>query len=231
MNSPGPRVSVILATYNQARFLAESIESVLSQDFDDVEIIVVNDGSTDHTSEVASQFDDVILIEQENLGQGAAVNNGVANARGELIAFLDSDDLLAPDTLAMRVAMFDDDPDLQYSQGALVEFLCPTRSPDSANHRKVGHPRPGPISGTTMVRRQAQELVGGWSIDVKLSAFMDWLMKAKDLKLKSYQHQEVLLKRRLHDDNIGIRESASRSDYVRVLKLALDRRRKSGQSD
>lgn len=222
MNRLRPHLSVIMATYNQDRFIEEAIKSILDQDFDDVEIIVVNDGSTDRTSEMVSQFDDVILIQQQNRGQGAAVNVGIAHARGKLVGFLDSDDLMAPNTLAMRVARFEEDLELELSQGLVVEFM-------NSGPRVLGRPVPGLLPGTALVRRNVLDRVGMMRTDVKLGVFMDWLMRARDMNVRMYQHQEVLLIRRLHDDNLGIRESDSRGDYVRILKLALNRRRKSGQ--
>lgn len=99
-----PEVSIIITAYNYGHMLAESIESVLQQDYDDFELIVVDDGSTDNTADVARGFGGrVRLVRQEHSGVAAARNTGIAEAEGELIAFQDADDLWAPDTLALRV--------------------------------------------------------------------------------------------------------------------------------
>lgn len=95
MSNNNPLVSVIIPCYNQAHFLAEAIESTLNQDYANVEVIVINDGSTDCTKEVATQFE-VIYIEQENQGRASARNQGVYKSRGEYLVFLDSDDRLLP---------------------------------------------------------------------------------------------------------------------------------------
>ena len=86
-------MTVMIPCYNQARFLGEAIESVLSQSHPDF-VVVVDDGSTDNTSEVASSYGQVRLIRQENRGLAAARNRGLSEARGEYVVFLDSDDRL-----------------------------------------------------------------------------------------------------------------------------------------
>src|SRR5690348_9715426 len=88
-----PRASVVIPTYNAAGFIHRTISSVLDQDFDDIEVIVVDDGSTDATASIVETFDDrVRLIRQSNAGVAAARNRAIAVARGELVAFLDHDD-------------------------------------------------------------------------------------------------------------------------------------------
>ncbi|MGA7307183.1 MAG: glycosyltransferase family A protein, partial [Rhodothermales bacterium] len=87
-----PRLSVIIPVYNAERYVAEAIRSVLDQDYVDLEIVVVDDGSTDGSASVAQQFKEIRLIRQENQGPGAGLNTGILNARGDLIAFLDADD-------------------------------------------------------------------------------------------------------------------------------------------
>src|SRR5438045_7334838 len=95
-----PLVSVIIAAYNTAGFIGETLESVLrGQDWSRYEVIVVDDGSSDDTADVVKSFDDVHYIWQENGGPGAARNTGIASAQGELIAASDSDDPVAPGRL------------------------------------------------------------------------------------------------------------------------------------
>ena len=95
-----PRVSVVMAVYNGAPYVAQGIESLLSQTFGDFELIVVNDGSTDGTAEIVRRFDDprVRFVENErNLGLAPSLNRGLALARGEFVARQDADDVSEPE--------------------------------------------------------------------------------------------------------------------------------------
>jgi glycosyltransferase involved in cell wall biosynthesis len=108
-----PSVSVIIPTYNRAKFVGDAIQSVLDQTFTDYEIIVVDDGSTDNTKAILGQFKDKIrYIYQENQGVSAARNRGIQAAQGEYIAFLDSDDLFLPTKLEKQIAYLLQNPDI-----------------------------------------------------------------------------------------------------------------------
>ncbi len=112
-----PKVSVIIPTYNRPHYICEAIDSVLAQTFLDYEIIVVDDGSTDHTAEVLKKYGDRIrYIYQENLGPPGAMNTGVRHAKGEYYVILGNDDALMPDMLERQVAVLDQNPD--------VAFVC-----------------------------------------------------------------------------------------------------------
>jgi glycosyltransferase involved in cell wall biosynthesis len=114
-----PKVSVIIPTYNQAHFIAESIQSVLDQTFQDFEIVVVDDGSTDNTKEVVCNFKDVRIkyIYQENNGVSTARNTGICASTGEYIAFLDSDDVLLKNSLEKRVQVLNRHPEVAFIYG------------------------------------------------------------------------------------------------------------------
>ena len=108
-----PRVSVMIPAYNSAKYLSDAIASVLNQTYTDYEIIVVNDGSTDNTREAIEPYlNSVRYFEQENRGVSATRNRGIYLARGELIAFLDADDIFMPQKLEQQVAIFNAQPNI-----------------------------------------------------------------------------------------------------------------------
>ena len=98
-------ISVVIPSYNRENSIVEAVESVLNQTFKDIEVIIVDDGSTDKTCELIEQIDDerVRLLHQSHLGACAARNNGIQNAKGEYIAFHDSDDICRPDRLKIQL--------------------------------------------------------------------------------------------------------------------------------
>jgi len=111
-------ISVVIPTYNRARMIGAAVDSVLNQARDDDEIIVVDDGSTDNTSEVVAGYGDrLVYIKQPNAGAGMARNRGIAAARHDLIAFLDSDDEFLPGKMDLQGALMDARPDVVYSFG------------------------------------------------------------------------------------------------------------------
>lgn len=106
-------VSVILPAFNSSQLIADAIDSALSQTYADIEVIVVDDGSTDDTAEIAKSYGDRIrYIHQENAGPSTARNNGIKNARGEFVAFLDSDDTWFPEKISRQVELFEARPEL-----------------------------------------------------------------------------------------------------------------------
>ena len=111
-----PKVSVVIITYNQGQFIAEAIQSVLDQTLRDLEIIVIDDGSTDNTREVVSPFP-VTYFHQENQGVCKAYNRGAALSTGEYIYFLDADDVALKDALEKEVKVLDSHPEVAFSYG------------------------------------------------------------------------------------------------------------------
>lgn len=177
-------VSVVIPTYNYGRFIVEAIESALRQTLPPYEIIVVDDGSTDDTAEVVARFGErVRYIRQENAGVSAARNRGVAESRGDYIAFLDADDIWEPTKLEKQIAKFAEDPEIGLVHCGMREFDAETGK-TVALHLEGGEgwvadeialwERPiviGP-GGTIVVSRSAIETVGGF--DTRLKNGEDW---------------------------------------------------------
>jgi len=135
--SKKPLVSVIIPTYNRGWILKEAIDSVLAQDFTDFELIVVDDGSTDDTGQVLAAYDQkVIALDQSNRGVSAARNRGIGAASGQLIAFLDSDDLWLPRKLSTQVDFFHSNPGAVINQTEEIWIRNGVRVNPKTRHHK-----------------------------------------------------------------------------------------------
>lgn len=209
-------VSVVIPVRNGEHFLAEAIASVLGQSSPPLEVIVVDDGSSDSTSEVAQAFGGrVRYVSQPPLGVAAALNCGIGLARGELLAFLDADDVWRHDKLELQLAAFRADPGLDAVFGHL------TNVGEAGDSRETFA---GWSSGTMLIRAEAFARVGPFR-NWRLGEFIEWYARLVDLGLLLLMLPEVVLLRRVHDANMGVQRRHERSEYARVLKAVLDRRR------
>jgi glycosyltransferase involved in cell wall biosynthesis len=132
-----PRVSVVLPTFNRGWILEQAVDSVLDQDYANLELIVIDDGSTDGTKRLLSRFGDrITVIRQANRGVSAARNAGIRASSGELIAMLDSDDTWLPGKVTVQVAFFSTHPDARVCQTAEIWVRNGVRVNPGKRHRK-----------------------------------------------------------------------------------------------
>jgi len=207
--SSAPLVSVVLNTYNRADLVPQSINSVLSQDYPNFEVIVVDDGSTDNTREVIEeQFGDrVRYIHQENAGLAAGRNTGIKAARGEYIAFQDDDDLWLPGKLSRQVAALEAKRDCTFVYGVAMEMTpdgCETgnvygnsmrgTSGDNFEAMLRHHPILGP---TLLVRRAWFERAGLFDPDLRTAEDTDLFLRLT-LREKGVYLREPLVLVRQH---------------------------------
>jgi glycosyltransferase involved in cell wall biosynthesis len=222
-----PLVSVMIGVYDGAPYLGEAIESVLGQDYEPVELIVVDDGSTDGSGDVARGFPGVHVVRQENAGNGAARNRAVEEASGELYAFLDADDRFTPGKLRLQKAVLDADPELDMVFGHVREFLSPEL--DEATRAGLRPPAAEPMPWTApnlmLIRRESFHRVGPFATDVRVGVTVDWFARASEAGLRYRILPEVVLERRVHTQNNGLRERDSRTQYLEVIRRAMERRR------
>ena len=133
-----PLVSVIIPTFNRATMVGQAVESVLAQTFSDFELIVVDDGSTDETEKVLSGYlDQILYLQQPNRGVSAARNRGIRRARGQLIAFLDSDDLWLPEKLFRQTRFFHHRPEALICQTEEIWIRNGRRVNPKKRHQKL----------------------------------------------------------------------------------------------
>jgi glycosyltransferase involved in cell wall biosynthesis len=216
-------ISVVIPAYNAERFLGEALDSALSQDPRPAEILVVDDGSIDETAQIAASFgDSVILLRRENGGIGAARNTGLEHATAEFLTFLDADDVWPPGRLKALGEAFVADDTLDGAFGSVVEF---------GEGLTEGPPTQASLASSLLIRRASFERVGSFREDLRVGEFIDWYARAQEAGLRFAAIPYVVLRRRLHETNTGRLQRDARPDYVRVLRAALERRRKAAQND
>ena len=215
-------VSVIIPAYNAERFLAATLESVFAQDHRPLEVIVVDDGSSDGTAEVAARFPEVVCVRIAHSGVMAARNAGLARARGTFIALQDADDLWAPDKLSAQLAHLRDHPEHGYVVAHVQSFLDPgVERPAWLPEHQLAEARVGGI-GTLLVRAEVFARVGPFEGDDPTD--IDWSLRAQDKGVAVGVVPRVLLYRRVHDANTsyGLDGAAIR---LRALRAAIARKR------
>lgn len=225
--SANPVVSVIIPVFNGERYIQEAIESVMAQQVPSLELIVVDDGSTDSSAAVVERvMPEARCLCQSHAGPGAARNLGTSVAIGRFLAFLDADDTWQPDKLSRQLAAFDADPALDIVTGLVEQFRSPELEPAVALRLHCpDQPLPGYVFGAALIRREAFDRVGPIATNVTRAEGVDWFARARGLGLRIHELPEVVLNRRLHTTNSSLRNRDSAVDFVRVLKASLDRRR------
>lgn len=202
-------VSVVIPAYNQAKFLPDTLESVLGQRGCDFEIIVVDDGSTDGTPSVLRSFSRrVRQLRQNNAGVSAARNLGLAEVRGDAVMFLDSDDLLGENTLASQAAFLGSHPevDIAVSRNRLFEECDADGSPKAIDEWPlfrgdydvhICHFNIAPIQAL-LCRRKVVEAVGAFDTTLIGCEDHDYWLRAMELGFKVMRNPEPIVYYRKH---------------------------------
>ena len=224
-----PLVSVIMPVYNGELYISDAIESVLKQKYEPVEIIIVDDGSTDSSAAVIERFSNAVqYFYQINNGTAAARNLGTRAAKGSYFAFLDQDDLWEKDKLELQVSAFRNDPKLDIAFGMVKQFHSPELDKSLKQSIQCPHyPMPGFLPSAMLVNREAFFKVGPFDSTWQIGEWANWYVRACELKLRIVMLPEVVALRRLHESNKGILQREYRAEYIRILKASLDRHRSS----
>jgi len=216
----GPLVSVIVPVYNREQFLGETLDSIFALDYVPFEVMVVDDGSTDGSAEIAQSYPDVHYFRQENRGPGAARNIGIEASRGEFVAFVDSDDVVLPHKLSAQVGYLLDHTDVTATLGR-QEWITP---PPNAVPDLVWGDLDGITPISIVIRRAALIEVGCFNPALRGPEDVDLLVRLREGGYRFLVLPEVVLRRRYHGDNLvaGRRETPL---PLELLKTKLDRER------
>ena len=222
-----PTVSCIVPAYNAEEHLGEALESILAQTHPPFEVIVSDDGSTDGTAAVAEAYAPAVTLLRlpENRGQATARNFGVSTARGDLVAFLDADDLWHPEKLAAQVAHLEANPGLEASFCEIENFWEEGQEDEEERWRRHGRVRGTYLTQTLLATR---ELLLRLPLDTSLlhADHVEWVLRAREAGVRMEVLPRVLVHRRRHGSNITTTDPGEVFDaFFDVIKSSLDRRR------
>lgn len=227
-----PLVSVITPAYNAESYLRDTIQSVLNQTYANFEHIIIDDGSTDNTRNIAQSFSDprVRYLFQKNSGQSTARNNGIAAAKGKYIAFLDADDFFLPEKLSAQINYLESNPDCDFCYCKIYHFFH--RKPGKTYYFKMEHPSGyvfrellkgnfiNPLS--VVLRKNILEKHGGFGPDYRWADEQYLWLKLAFQKAKFCYVDKALGYCRLHPESFTNRPQylqKSQEDYLRILEL------------
>jgi glycosyltransferase involved in cell wall biosynthesis len=214
----GPLVSIVMPVYNAEPFVRETLDSVFAQDYEPFEVIAVDDGSTDGGAAIVESYAGVTLLRQENQGASAARNNAIAHARGELIAFVDADDVVPPGKLNLQVGYLLEQPEVGATLGR-QEWMNPP--PGLARDAVWGDLDGIPIL-SMVVRRSVLDEVG--EMDEEKGGDLDFLVRMRERGIEFVVLPDIVLHRRYHGGNLVAGRGLSPLPAI-SLKEKLDRER------
>ncbi len=219
-------VSIVIPVHNAASFLAEALESVFAQDHSAIEVILVDDGSTDRSLAIARDWDPRLrILHQANAGPAAARNRGIELARGDYLAFIDADDRWPPGRLVRQLAILKERPELDMVMG-LVEVEYPDEAPRSAARFRAAGAHIAIFSfGAGLFRRRLFDRVGLLSENLRNTEDADWFMRARETGASWLLENDLALIYRRHGANMTERLPLAKSKVFQVLARATARHR------
>jgi len=239
-NSPSLKVSIVMPVYNREKYLPKAIESILTQTFEDFEFLIINDGSTDGTSEILSRYRDPrmrIIENRENIGLTKSLNRGLEESRGRYVARQDADDISNASRIEKQVRAFEEDPALGLVGSffniidewdrTLRTVIVPIEDKEIRgsilDHNPFCH-------GSTMFRKEAIQKVGGYREFFKYAQDYDlWLRVSEHYRVGNIG--EVLYGWRKDKDSISDRKRIEQYQYAMVAITQAAIRRKGLQDD
>jgi len=226
-----PLISVIVPVCNGDKYLSEALDSVLAQTYKPIEIILVDDGSTDRTSQIVNELQlrhpYIHYHFQENQGLAASRNRGISLARADFIAFIDADDIWEPEKLTSQMNLIEKNQDVEMVSGKVRQFISP-EVPESERHKYRFRTEDMQTNMMTAVllRKTVFETYGYFNPDLLVGPDMDWVLHAMEKGLKVMPLPELVYYRRLHPQNKGrIRQTENYLNRFRILKGIIDQRR------
>lgn len=221
-------VSVIIPVYNGQRFIAEAVKNIAAQNYPALEIIVVDDGSTDRTGEIVAGLPvDIRYFKQENAGPASARNRGIRDASGDFIMFLDVDDLWPDNTVNSMVDEMQREPEREVIRGyaQMMRFNAATAEYDPLGNPRESYPH---YIGAAIYRKSVFKKVGLFDPTLRFAEDTDWYTRAAEQKVNIKRVDEITLLVRRHGSNMTYGKNLIELNTLKVFKKSLDRMRGAG---
>lgn len=228
MTKQSSDISVIVPVFNGEKFIKHAVENILAQSYSPAEVIIIDDGSTDKTAEIVKVFRNrVCYVSQKNRGPAAARNHGLRLATGDLIAFLDVDDLWPLNRLERDICFLEKNPNVKIVQGLIQQMsLKKSELPTSNLKFKISsEPYQFINIGSATFRRTVFEIVGNFDETLFDNEDTDWFIRAWEKNITKKVINEVSLYYRLHDQNMIWSQKPAQFALIKVFKKHLDRNR------
>ena len=207
-----PLVSAIIGVRDGEKYFGEALDSIADQNFEDLEVIVIDDGSKDASVAIAKRHPiSPRVLSQAPLGVGAALNTGIRVARGRYLAFLDCDDVWPKGRLHLMIGIIEREAAIDGVLGRAVNT--------DEHLNAISSPQPARVIGAWVIKRTSALKIGEFRTDVAHAAIIDWSSRANHVGLKFKILNEIVLLRRIHGANLGIRDrSRAQVDLLRVIR-------------
>ncbi len=227
MNEP-PLVSVIIPLYNGSQFIEETLNSAFAQDYKPLEVIVVDDGSTDYGADIVKKHHSPVrYLFQENQGNAAARNHGIRKGQGEFIALLDQDDLWEKHKIKTHVDYMLKHPELDFTIAHFKYFLSPgVERPAWLRENLIKNQHADYSPGSLFARKGVFDTVGCFNRDFKTGSDSDWFFRAKDMNIPMAVINEVLLHRRVHQTNQSIHVKQAHTEMLKLIRESIHRKKR-----
>ena len=221
-----PFVSVIIPVYNGEEFLRDAVHSIQQQSYQPIEIIIIDDGSTDGTADIAKSFgSEVRYVYQPNKGLPGARNKGLSEASGDLIASLDADDIWTENKLNIQVALFSQDPSIEIVLGRTQKMRLVSDRDEPMRFEPWSEPAVALSLGAALIKKSVFAKVGVFGEEHQYCPDWDWFMRARELGVRMGIHQDTVQYYRRHNSNITENIEEGNHDTLLMLKKSLKRRR------
>lgn len=223
MNNSKPLISIIIPVFNGELYIKETIESILIQQYEPIEIIVIDDGSTDGSAKIVKQFPEIQYIYQENAGPVKARNKALLLSTGEFITFIDNDDVYINNSLSQLSNYLINNPKVNIVEGR-VQHLFKVKNANIFETKTPAFYHC--LLGSSIYRKSVFKTVGMFEEKLTYGDDADWFMRAWENNIVKHRINATVLLYRRHDTNITNNITDKNQDKVLLFRLKLERQKK-----